>query len=80
LGCLALGTRVKIIKNFSWGPWLLIRAQHSSPLEGLAHFMGDLPVPFCVISRNRNEEKMKKFFWEKNYSFLKIIQNFNDFL
>jgi hypothetical protein len=65
LGCLPPGTRVKIIKNFSWGPWLLIRAQHLSPLDRSAHFMGDLPVPFCAIGRNPNEEKMEIYFFGK---------------
>ncbi len=41
LGCLVPGTPVEIIKNFSSGPpWLLIGAQHLSPLEESAHFFG----------------------------------------
>jgi hypothetical protein len=58
LSCLAPGTQVEIIKNFSWGPWLLIGAQHLSPIEGSAHFMGGLPVSFCVIGRNPGWKKV----------------------
>jgi hypothetical protein len=59
LGCLAPGTRVEIIKKFSWGPWLLTGAQHfESSLEGSTHFMGGLQ--YCYA-------RSEKLFCDDNY-------------